>query len=667
MNLSRAENILKQKTPLQLRRMKWLIEANRLGGTREDRDEFQPVALFYSLFDDSDVFAGPEDVDHYRIAHQMEDSARFATAREFERRLVPSRMLDAWSAVGHERASFHHLVDALTIHRAGWWPDGRGDIIDNRIRLYHNWAPRVGVECLDRATELEHFERILAGATDPSVLGVTCQWDVIRDNDANRCFKIVVISHAEVKDNPWGEEWVKKQALVERLTYETPDRHKPPLGYYLLEMVTAEGKDASASDNTPHWKDTPHLQAFIQDLVACDYRFTEAFKLLHELELVPAQIPILDWQDGWQRRVQVRPKAILGYPTGFVPYWPLDPIRDIEIKLVKKSAPGSIPDRPKTIRLEKLPWPVDFSFVNDQGVNMPTARVALSGLLFAIESQWAADQRSKAAPGLMFFYRNFDAFGSVRSQDFKRDQRSVRCLMAVTPQDAAILSAGGEASSYAYYKRTREGDAEVQHDLRELLAQYLHFPSGSKQKHIVFWFENMDRPRLLLDEDKYPGEKALWTGCSPQGELYQKLYNEKQLLVVRVGYHPNSYRQLQPHEISRYAAIMSGFSGLDVRNLRPVMDMIAEAQADRFGAGVILPQIQRLSESKAARTVLGDTTMQTLIKSNLGGKFEPNVCANPGCGKLGKFECGCGCNRQYCSVMCAEAHWPTHKLEVAKE
>lgn len=307
-------------------------------------------------------------------------------------------------------------------------------------------------------------------------------------------------------------------------------------------------------------------------------------------------------------------------PKGFIHVWPLDESKYVEVK-----TPGG----EKSARLEKLPWPVDFSVYRDPmmaAIDHDILRDVIADVLTEIKLQWQDSDRKAAAPGLMFFLRYFDMYREFFREWTNRDSRSsVFGLFAVTPNDirdieSVVRSQPNLAHIEAYYNRVQDST------IRKKLAQYLYFPETSKQKHVLLWLEDFKKydkePPPFPDNDDTPGSI-----------LYRNLARAGQLLVVRIGF---SWGKLEPGDFEdfgrHYAAIqvfpnvkittdLHPRPALRIINIYPVIRAIAEAQADRYAAGIVLPALQRLHPSEAGQTILGATVIQNKIMSSLGGRY----------------------------------------------
>lgn len=324
----------------------------------------------------------------------------------------------------------------------------------------------------------------------------------------------------------------------------------------------------------------------------------------------------------------------------FVPSWPLDYNRDVE----SKTRGGT-----KSVRLEKLPWPVDFSIysgyqTHDIDPELMNAHVA--EMMEHIQERWKDDPRNKAAPGLQFFLRDVDAEGDIfRSLPAEqRDVRSSPGLHAVLPRDIrnSHIKSWGRDSIEAL---TRDQSVSLE-EMNRRLKQYTHFPENSKQKHVLFWLQDIHRfdfktnRYFTYDEknkpDPYPHAGATLYENDIVASFYRDLYVRGQLVVVRIGFSTREMRVGEFEEVARYFSAIQTHTptrsewpkrfaprALRIISVQPVLNAIAEAQADRYVAGVVLPSVARLHQSGAASAALGSSDIQRKVKSFLGGPFEP--------------------------------------------
>jgi len=619
-----AKRHVAEKMILRARKKAWLKTTNLFGNSNSaDDKELKPVLSVCPLyFRQSSVRSRAMAVGCVEAATK-EHFARVYSVPVSVHSMLP-RFYASLTTL-HSTDEFSEVDQTFVPPRQNW-PEARALLTDATRTIF-------GIQLVDRRATLDHFELTIGSLTDPTVLVPACPWDLIRGAAPFRRLKVAVLCDGgDMDQNRWGDDDTKKKALVERITSLEPERHTPPLGYYLLELVNEDGSDTPIHlgiDEHGHllpqrqvtrFKYTLHLDAFIRDLVAVTPELYSLFELLAEpdVDLALEPYPLENWVAHAQARYRARPKVYAKYPRDFVPKWPLLPVSNYEFKT---------PDESKSVRLETMPWPVDYSvFVDYEPFTTLSQAIfmrALGAIVDTIQGQWQDDPRNRAAKGLQFFARDFDVANkfAARAHGARLDPRSTRGLYSYHPESGVF---------YPFSRGNRTTWAQVNYEfahgpdrkLPELVAQYMHFPEGSKQKHIVFWFEAPHDYGDGVPPLPFPGAGLFWPAYSPQTMLYQKLHRQDQLLVVRIAV---TEAILSQDEFDRfypwYSVIADGDGAGHRINIDRVLDALAEAQADRYAAGVTLPAIQRLHESSAARVGLSATEIQKKIMSNLGGRF----------------------------------------------
>jgi hypothetical protein len=202
------------------------------------------------------------------------------------------------------------------------------------------------------------------------------------------------------------------------------------------------------------------------------------------------------------------------------------------------------------------------------------------------------------------------------------------------------------------------------------LAQFLFFPEGSAQKHIVFVFMGFKPGKK---PQRYPFLDWVWPESTPQGMLYEKLRKRDQLRVITcavvgrpapalaVAFQASLLQSKREQEFDVYFNPQTEEVVVNPAAIHDVASTIIASQNERFIVGVTMSHLARAKEPRAINIVAGSRELQQEIKGFLAGKFDCMGCS----GKAG-FSCGCDCGGCYCSETCARAHWPVHSKSMKR-
>jgi hypothetical protein len=346
-------------------------------------------------------------------------------------------------------------------------------------------------------------------------------------------------------------------------------------------------------------KDTLHLRLLIQDLIVNTPRALSLAKMRNALGTF-GQLPLDEWQKSYDERASQLYMRCVIQPSPNLKYsWLWDPYKE-----------------------QKNAWPIRYSTFVNRGplfaVNTPAITRAILKL---IQLMWGKDAPKLYRPELNFVEH------LLTKRESKRDIQDERTT-----------------------------DIEAGQNTADEFAQYMHFPSGSRQFHLLleFGFINNTGSYYSAPYNSLNFEnEAFMPDCfippTPHIALLKKLDAQGQLLRIRcfeVGYGFDGNEGLHYIELANGDYEIHSVGVMDTIKAR-----IGRAQYENTRTEQLL---EKLSISQPR---LGIQAINPLIRSFLGGKY----CHNPGCKKESTVNCGHCENANYCSSECAGKHWPSHQ------